>query len=90
MFGRIIPLLFIGAAGYWYWSGPYQESMQPRYEDKLRENRINMKQCLRGEAYLAGATGEGAIDPEKMCAEQYNLYQYKGQWHSYDDVRPEE
>jgi len=90
MFGRLVPLLLIAAAGYWYWTGPYQQSMQPRYEDKLRENRENMQRCLRGEAYMAGATGQGSGDPEKLCAEQYNLYQHDGQWHSYDDARPDD
>lgn len=89
MFGRLIPLLLVGAAAYWYWTGPYQESKNPSYEQKLRQNEENLGRCMRAESYAAGATGEVRRDPEIHCAEQYNLYREDGRWHSYDDVRPD-
>jgi hypothetical protein len=89
MINRIVWLLIIGAAGYWYWTGPYQQGSGGTYEDKLKVNAENMELCTRGESYRAGATGEANGDPEENCAQRYNLYQDKGKWHSYDDVRPE-
>jgi hypothetical protein len=89
MFGRLVPILILGAAAYWYWTGPYQANKQPDYETLLQQNELNMKRCLRGEAYAAGATGQFGGDPEEICAEQYNLYQHDGEWHSYDHERPE-
>ena len=89
MLGRILPIVLLAAAGYWYWTGPYQESKNPAYEQRLQENRLKMDRCLRGKAYAAGATGQVSGNPEDACAQQYNLYRYEGQWHSYDDVRPD-
>ena len=88
MIGRLIPFLLIGAFAYWYWTGPYQENKKPDYEKQLQENKRNMKRCMHGEAYAAGATGQFGGDPEEFCAQQNNLYMHDGQWHSYDHDRP--
>ena len=90
MLRKILPLLIIAAAGYWYWTGPYKAGYQPSYEEKLQANAENMQKCTRGLAYKSGSTGQATGDPEEVCAQQYNLYQYEGQWYSYDDVRRED
>jgi hypothetical protein len=87
MLERLIPFLLLAGAAYWYWTGPYQESQRPDYDKKLMENGEIMQRCLRGKAYVAGATGGVEGDPEILCAKKNNLYKDSGQWHSYDDVR---
>ena len=85
-------LATIIAAGYWYWTGPYQEKTNPSYAAGLKKNQENMALCLRGAAYKMGATGTGSGtgsgDPEQDCAGTYNLYKHEGRWHSYDQKRP--
>ena len=88
MLGRVFTLAVILGAGYWYWSGPYQQQHNPSYEQRLKKNAENMRLCMRGAAYGAGATGETSGNPEQRCAERFNLYKLDGQWHSYDDARP--
>lgn len=90
MLGRIFTLAVLVAAAYWYWSGPYQESRNPSYEKKLEKNAEDMKLCIRTANYKAGATGEGSGNYEQKCAKKFNLYQHGGNWHSYDDVRPDD
>ena len=87
MIGRIFSIAVIVAAGYWYWTGPYQAKNNPSYEARLQQNGENMTQCIRGLAYREGATGESSGNAEESCAEKYNLYQYEGKWHSYDEKR---
>lgn len=90
MLSRLISLVLIAGAAYWYWSGPYQASKNPSYEKRLEENELNMSRCMRGKAFAAGATGESEGDPEELCASKYNLYQHNDRWHSYDDSRPDD
>ena len=90
MFSKLVVLLALIAAGYWYWSGPYQEGLQPGSDKQLRENAKNMERCMRQEASMAGSAGMvGAVgvagDGEKLCAQKYNLYLREGQWHSSAD-----
>ena len=87
MLGRLISIAMIAAAAYWYWTGPYQERVNPNYEQKLRKNAEDMRLCIRSGNYQLGATGVGNGNVEQRCAEKFNLYQHEGQWHSYDDVR---
>jgi hypothetical protein len=84
IFGAII------AAGYWYWSGPWQEKAHPSYEALLEKNEENMRLCMRSAAFEMGATGTGtaAAGAREQCAEKYNLYELDGRWHSYDVPRP--
>lgn len=89
MLGKLLMLIVIVGAGYWYWSGPYQERVNPGFEKRLEINARNMRDCLRGQSYKPGATGEVGGDPEQVCARRYNLYKLDGQWHSYDDSRPD-
>ena len=81
LYGAII------AAGYWYWSGPYQEGRQSGYDKQLEDNNEKMVMCVRGKNYNAGATGKVSGSPEVVCAQEYNFYQKNGQWYSYDSIR---
>jgi hypothetical protein len=89
MVGRIITLALLLAAGYWYWSGPYQARTRPDYRQSLEHNAETMRLCVHSRNYRAGATGQGTADPEAACAMEHNLYRHEGQWHSYDRVRPD-
>jgi hypothetical protein len=83
--------VFLGGA-YWYWSGPYQERINPDYATILEENERKLEECIRAEAYRQGATGEGR-GPEparEYCADKHNLYLHDGRWHRYDMSRPDE
>lgn len=82
MFGRILTIAILAAAGYWYWSGPYQEEHNPGTEQKLMADIEKMKQCVRGMNYKSGATGITDGNPEEICAEKFNLYYYEGEWRS--------
>ena len=86
MIGRLFTLAVIIGAVYWYWSGPYQERVNPSYEKKLERYAEEMRKCIRGVNYKAG-TGATTGDPEQVCAKRLNLYRHEGRWHSYDDVR---
>lgn len=87
MFERLLTLALLLGAGYWYWSGPYQARTKPSAEQKLEHYAEEMRLCVRGLNYKAGATGEGTGDPEQVCARKLNLYRHDGRWHSYDDTR---
>ena len=88
---RIASFAAIVAAGYWYWSGPWQERTHPSYEATLKENDEKMSLCMRGAAYQLGATGSGMNSDaaREQCAKKYNLYELDGHWHSYDTTRPD-
>lgn len=90
MLGRIFSIVVIVGAAYWYWSGPYQERINPSYETQLKKNAENMRLCMRGIAYKAGSTGFGSADGEESCAKKYNVYKKDGKWHSYDKNRRED
>lgn len=88
--GRMITLVLIGAAAYWYWSGPYQAgSAAPSAADQLAENARLMKKCQRQEASMTAAAGMagamvGGGDTEALCAKKLGLYQRDGNWHEGD------
>jgi len=85
----IIILAVIGG-GYWYWTGPYQESKLSPLELRLVENAKTMKRCMGKEKSMTGAAGMGGVggmgasDPEAFCARENNLVLKGGEWH---DVR---
>lgn len=89
MLKNIIPLAIIIGVAYWYWSGPYQEKNNPSYAQKLEVNNDAMSKCLFGKSYASGAGRGSAGDPGQQCAKKLNLYEEGGQWHSYDDIRPD-
>ena len=87
---RFVVLLALVAAGYWYWSGPYQESRQSSPSDQLSRNAEIMKRCIAQEGRMqsagglagvadVGATGE---DAERLCAAKTNLVKRDGQWYA--------
>jgi hypothetical protein len=80
--GRIFSIAVLVAAGYWYWSGPYQKQHNPGAEQKLEADIEKMRQCVRGMNYKSGATGIVEGEPEEVCAEKFNLYYYEGEWRS--------
>jgi hypothetical protein len=91
MLQRIIVVAAVIAGAYWYWSGPYQEKINPSYETILEQNDEKMALCLRAAAYKRGSTGSGpdAEGASEQCAKEYNVYEKEGRWHSYDLTRPE-
>lgn len=91
MLQRITMFIAIVAVAYWYWSGPYQEKTHPSYDTILEENDRKMAECTRAAAYAFGATGKGVnVDAARaQCAEEFNLYEADGRWHSYDRARPD-
>jgi hypothetical protein len=78
--GRILAIALLLAAGYWYWSGPYQKQHNPDRQEQLQQAIEDMRECIRGKNYKAGATGISEGDPEQICAEEFNLYLYEGEW----------
>ena len=90
MLGRLLVLAAVIGAAYWYWSGPYQDKINPDYDTILEQNARNMAECTRAAAYKLGATGSGANaeNAERQCAEKFNVYEDDGQWHSHNRPRP--
>ncbi len=82
MIGRFLTIAILLAAGYWYWSGPYQRQHNPDEAERLRQAVEGMRECIHGKNYKAGATGVGEGDAEQICAEKFNLYFYEGEWRS--------
>ena len=82
MIGRLLTIVILVGAGYWYWSGPYQRTHNPDADEQLREAIEGMRECIRGQNYKAGATGVSEGDPEQICADKFNLYLYEGEWRS--------
>lgn len=91
MLQRLIVILLVAGAAYWYWSGPYQDSANPDYATQLDNNAKALSDCIRNAAYRAGrtATGTGAEGAEAACAEELGLYNEDGRWHSYSATRPD-
>lgn len=88
--GKIVVLVVLLGAGYWYWSGPYQAGRASPEQAQLQRNAENMRKCMRREASMEGSAGmagmAGIADGgEKLCADKFNVYQKNGQWHSRDN-----
>ena len=82
-------LVVVAAVAYWYWSGPYQERVNPSYQQKLRKNSEAMSDCVARKHYAATRSATNPGNLEELCAQELNLYEADGQWHSYDEVREE-
>ena len=80
MLGRLLTIAILVAAGYWYWSGPYQVQHNPDADERFKADIESFHQCIRGMHYKSGATGEIGGNPEEVCAEKFNLYFYEGEW----------
>jgi hypothetical protein len=84
---KLIMLAIIIGAGYWYWSGPYQQGGGQTLEEHLRENRNIMRRCMKREATLGGAAGLAGVGgvtdgAETLCANENNLYKRDGEWYT--------
>ena len=82
-----IVVLAIAAAGYWYWSGPFQESRLLSPQEQLENNAKLMQRCVDKEKSMAGSAGVGGIGgiidgAESLCAEQLGLTSRDGDWYS--------
>lgn len=90
MLQRLIIIALVAGAGYWYWTGPYQNRVNPDYATQLQNNEKAMSECIKSTTYRAGVTGQGpgAESADAKCAEELGLYQEKGRWHSYSATRP--
>ena len=86
--GRLIAIALIGAAAYWYWSGPYQAGRAaPSPQEQRAENARLMKKCQRQEASMTAAAGMagamvGGGDTEALCASKLGLHKRDGEWHT--------
>jgi hypothetical protein len=90
MLGRYFPLVAIAAAGYWYWSGPYQTDGAGARDKQFEENARTMQLCIRREASMTAAAGmagtiTGGDDTQALCARQHNLYLRDGKWHRVEE-----
>jgi len=81
MVKRLIALAIIIGAAWWYWTGPYRQSLEPDSPAQLKQNAEDMRLCLRGAAYGPGATGQGGGNEEAQCSEQLGLYEVEGVWY---------
>ncbi|NND67576.1 MAG: hypothetical protein HKN19_08315 [Halioglobus sp.] len=90
MLQRLIGIILVAGAGYWYWTGPYQDKVNPDYARQLDNNDAAVSECIKSTTYKTGLTGQGpdAASAEANCAEQLNLYEEEGRWHSYGTTRP--
>ena len=87
---KFVVLLALVGAGYWYWSGPYQESRQSSPTVQLRENAEIMQRCIAQEGRmqstggLAGLAdvGSSGEDAERLCAAKNNLVKRDGAWYA--------
>ena len=80
----IVPAALL-AAGYWYYSGPYQASRLVSPGQLARDSERAMERCLRQERSIsAGGAMAGALmveeDVEWRCAEKLDFVQRDGQW----------
>lgn len=78
---KFIVLAALLAAGYWYYSGPYQVSP----EQLARDSERAMERCIRQERSISagGAMAGGLMveeDVEWRCAEKLDFVQRDGQW----------
>ena len=85
MLKSLAVILAAGGVGYWYWAGPYQQGHRPPGEERLQENAVTMKKCMRRESSMNAAAGMGGVggiadDGKALCAEKHNLYFSEGQW----------
>jgi len=91
MLQRLIVIVLVAGAGYWYWTGPYQDRVEPDYAQQLERNERALSQCIKNTTYQSGVTGRGpdAGSVEATCARELDLYKDEGRWHSYSATRPD-
>jgi len=87
---KFVVLLALVGAGYWYWSGPYQETRQVAPSDQHRKHADIMQRCIAQEGRMQSAGGLGGLadvgssgeDAERVCAAKNNLVKRDGQWYA--------
>lgn len=91
MLQRLIVIALVAGAGYWYYTGPYQDRVNPDYATQLENNAADLSECIKSSSYRTSLSGEGpdASAVEAACAEELNLYEDGGRWHSYSATRPD-
>jgi hypothetical protein len=77
----VIVLALIGMA-YWYWSGPYQNSVNTPPVDDTKKYAEIMAQCIAQENFAIedGARDLGE-DAEEECADENGLMKMDGKWY---------
>jgi len=86
---KLLVLLALIGAAYWYWTGPYQKSTASLEADQLQENAATMQRCINQEQRMQGAGALGGVgdvgssgqDAERVCAEKNHLYKQDGNWY---------
>jgi hypothetical protein len=77
----VIVLALIGIA-YWYWSGPYQNSVYTPPAEDTKKNAEIMAQCIAQENF---AIEDGARDlgenAEDVCADENGFMKMYGKWY---------
>jgi hypothetical protein len=84
---KLIIAIVIIAAGYWYWSGPYQSAETQSLADHLKENKHTMQRCMKKEGTMGGLGGMAGMSSDSdgaqdLCANKNDLYLKDGQWYS--------
>ena len=81
---KVIILVGLIAAGYWYYTGPYQDQKQsPEYQAQQNARMIN--DCMREEARMAAGAGLAGVmsdsgDVQTVCADKLGLELREGRW----------
>jgi hypothetical protein len=87
---RLVILLAIIGAGYWYWTEHHQEPAVTSQAERLQENAAIMQRCIKQEERMqsagglagVGDVGSAGTDAEKLCAQKNNLHWQDGNWYS--------
>ncbi len=84
---KLIIAIAVVAAGYWYWSGPYQSAETQSLADHLKENKHTMQRCMKKEGTMGGLGGMAGMSSDSdgaqdLCANKNDLYLKDGQWYS--------
>lgn len=83
MFGKLVIVAGLAAAGYWYWM--QQPANRDLGAESLQENERLMARCIRQERSMsAGAALAGGLpdagDTEALCADKLGLQRGPGGW----------
>jgi hypothetical protein len=80
----VTPVILLASIGiaYWYWSGPYQNSVNTPAADDPKQNARIMARCISEENFaVADGVRNPGENPEEVCAEENSLYKFDGNWY---------